>query len=181
MMKKFTIVLLGAVFVTLIACSIQSISADHLEPGTGLFITESKTSIVTSNNTNYQIHLHLIIRNGDGQLISVLENNVGGYIPHKITDDKFDYDFGKKEIVTVDNKKYEKVQWTTSGGFTPDEMNKKTKDYSIWKIGYCLDLSDIGHGKHQCLSIFQVLLPTITLEPGDVITQHWTILRELGG
>ena len=160
---------------------IQSVAADHLESGTGFFVTESKTNLVTSKNTNYQIYLQLVIRNGDGQLIGIIENNVGGYIPHKITDDKFDYDFGKKEIVTVDNKKYEKVQWTTSGGFTPDEMNKKTKDYSIWKIGYCLDLSDIGHGKRQCLSIFQALLPTITLEPGDVITQKWTILRELGG
>jgi len=103
--------LLSVVFVALIACSIQSVSADHLEPGTGLFITESKTSLVTSNNTNYQIHLQLVIRNGDDQLISVLENNVGGYIPHKITDDIFDTLMGKKEIVTIDNMKYEKVQY----------------------------------------------------------------------
>ena len=160
---------------------IQSATADHLESGTGLFVTESKTSLVASQNTNYQIHLQLVIRNGDGQLISVLENNVGGYIPHKITDRVFDTGMDKKEIVTIDNIKYEKVKRITSGGFTPDEMNKKTKDYSIWKIGYCLDLSDIGHGKHQCISIFQVLLPTITLELGDVATQEWTILRELGG
>ena len=88
---------------------------------------------------------------------------------------------GKKKIVTIDNIKYEKVQWTSSGGYTPDERNKKTKEYSIWKIGSCADFSGIGHGKHQCLSIFQVLLPTITLELGDTITQEWTILRELGG
>ena len=180
MTKKFTIVLLSAVFVILISCSIQSISADHLEPGSGLFITESETSIVTSNNTNYQIHLQLVIRNGDGQLISVLENNVGGYIPHEITDSIFDTAMGKKKIVIIDNIKYEKVQWTDSGGYTPDEGNKKTKEYSIWKIGTCADFSDIGHSKHQCISIFQVLLPTITLELGDVATQEWTILRELG-
>ena len=159
---------------------IQSVTADHLELGTGLFVTESKTSLVASQNTNYQIHLQLVIRNGDGQLISVLENDVGGYIPHKITDVIFDTAMGKKEIVTIDNIKYEKVQGTNSGGYTPDERNKKTKEYSIWKIGSCADFSDIGHGKHQCISIFQVLLPTITLELGDVATQDWTILRELG-
>jgi hypothetical protein len=180
-MKKFTIALLGAIFVTLVTCSIQSVSADHLEPGTGLFITENKTSLVTSHNTNYQIHLQLVIRNGDNQLISVLENNVGGYIPHKITDDIFDTAMGKKETVIIDNIKYEKVQWTSSGGYTPDERNKKTKEYSIWKIDSCADFSDIGHGKHQCISIFQVLLSTMTLELGDVATQEWTILRELGG
>ena len=160
---------------------VQSVTADHLESGTGLFVTESKTNLITSKNTNYQIHLQMVVRNGDGQLINVTENNIGAYIPHEITDDIFDTEMGKKEIVTIDNIKYEKVQWTTSGGFTPDEMNKKTKDYSIWKIGYCADFSDIGHGKHQCLSIFQVLLPTITLELDDAITNQWTILRELGG
>ena len=160
---------------------IQSATADHLESGTGLFVTESKTSLVASQNTNYQIHLQLVIRNGDGQLISVLENNVGGYIPHKITDVIFDTAMGKKEIVTIVNIKYEKVQGTNSGGYTSDERNKKTKEYSIWKIHTCADFSNIGHGKHQCISIFQVLLPTITLELGDVATQEWTILRELGG
>jgi len=35
-MKKFTMWLLSAVFVALIACSIQSISADH-ESGEGFF------------------------------------------------------------------------------------------------------------------------------------------------
>jgi len=160
---------------------IQSVTADHLESGTGLFVTESETNLIISKNTNYQIHLQMVIRNGDGQLINVLENNIGGYIPYKITDDIFDTEMGKKEIVTIDNIKYEKVEWTTSEVYTSNERNKKTKDYSIWKIGYCADFSDIGHGKHQCLSIFQVLLPTITLELGDVITQEWTILRELGG
>ena len=160
---------------------VQSVTADHLESGTGLFVTESKTNLITSKNTNYQIHLQMVIRNGDGQLINVTENNIGAYIPHEITDDIFDTEMGKKEIVTIDNIKYEKVEWTTSEVYTSNERNKKTKDYSIWKIGYCADFSDIGHGKHQCLSIFQVLLPTITLEPGDVVTNQWTILRELGG
>ena len=41
-MKKFTIALLGVIFVTLIAGSIQSISADHLEPGQGIFKEESE-------------------------------------------------------------------------------------------------------------------------------------------
>ena len=159
---------------------IQSVTADHLESGTGLFVAENEINLITSNNTNYQIHLQLVIRNGDGQLISVLENNVGGYIPHKITDVIFDTAMGKKEIVTIDNIKYEKVQGTNSGGYTSDERNKKTKEYSIWKIHTCADFSNIGHGKHQCISIFQVLLPTITLELGDVATQEWTILRELG-
>ena len=178
---------------------IQSVTADHLESGTGLFVTESKTNLITSKNTNYQIHLQMVIRNGDGQLINVLENNIGGYIPHKITDDIFDTEMGKKEIVTIDNIKYEKAQYTFSPtleqrwiGMYPifEEIPIKIKveggkilnvykDHSLWKIHYCADFSNIGHDGLQCIPIFQVLIPTITLEPSDVITHHWTILREL--
>ena len=199
-MKKFTMWLLSAIFLALITCSIQSVSADHLQPGTGLFITESKTSLVTSNNTNYQIHLQLVSRNGDGQLISVLESNVGGYIPHEITDSIFDTAMGKKEIITIDNIKYEKVQYTFSPTLvqrwvaiyplfsevviefeiTEDvraEMHDAVKNYSIWKLQHCADWE--GEHGFSCIPLFQVLVPTLTLEPDDVITLNWTILREL--
>jgi len=60
------------------------------------------------------------------------------------------------------------------------QMNEKTKDLSLWKIHYCADFADIGHHDGlQCIPVFQVLVPTMSLEPSDVITHHWTILREL--
>ena len=202
-MKKFTVGLLSAVFVALSACSIQSISADHLEPGQGIFSDEGEVELVTTQDTNYQVYLQTVLRNGDGQLISVAESTeAGAYIPHKISDHVFDTLMGKKEIVTIDNIKYEKVQYTFSPtlvqrwigmypifeeirikfNFEEDalvQLNKQNKDYSLWKIHYCADFSNIGHDGLQCIPILQVLIPTMTLEPTDVITHHWTILREL--
>ena len=199
-MKKFTIGLLSAIFVALIACSIQSISADHLEPGQGIFVDKGEVKLVTTQGTNYQVYLQTILRNGDDQLINITENTkTVAYIPHKITDYVFDTLMGKKEIVTIDNIKYEKVQYTFSPtleqrtmGMYPifaetnikfkmegdalAQMNEERKDYSIWKIHYCATFE--GHG-YSCIPIFQVLVSTMTLEPHDVITQQWTILREL--
>ena len=199
-MKKFTIALLGVIFVTLIAGSIQSISADHLEPGQGIFKEESEVELVTTHGSNYQIYLQTVFRNGDDQLINVSETTeIGSYIPHKITDHVFDTLMGKKEIITIDNIKYEKVQYIFSPtleqrwtGFYPifseiplefkyeegavAKMNKKIKNYSIWKIHYCAAFE--GHG-YTCIPVFQALVPTMTLEPDDVVTQQWTILREL--
>ena len=199
-MKRFTIGLLSAIFVALIACSIQSISADHLEPGQGIFKDVGAVELVTTQGTNYQVYLQTILRNGDDQLINITENTkTGAYIPHKITDYVFDTLMGKKEIVTIDNIKYEKVQYTFSPtleqrtmGMYPifaetnikfkmegdalAQMNEEHKDYSIWKIHYCATFE--GHG-YSCIPIFQVLVSTMTLEPHDVITQQWTILREL--
>jgi len=201
-MKKFTIALFGAIFVALIACSIQSVSADH-ETGKGIFKNESEVNLVTTENTNYQVYLQAVLRNGDGQLINVTENTkTAAYIPHEIADYVFDTLMGEKEIITIDNIKYEKVQYTFSPtleqrwmgmypifeqirikfNFEGDalvQMNKQAKDYSLWKIHYCADFSNIEHDGLQCIPVFQALIPTITLEPTDVITHQWTLLREL--
>ncbi len=198
-MKWLVTPLLGVIFVALIACSIQSISADH-ESGKGIFKDKSEVNIVTTHNSDYQVYLQAILRNGDGQLINVTETTAtGAYIPHEIADYVFDTLMGEKEIVTIDNIKYEKVQYTFSPtleqrwiGMYPifEEIPIKIKveggkilnvykDHSLWKIHYCADFSNIGHDGLQCIPIFQVLIPTITLEPNDVITHHWTILREL--
>ena len=199
-MKGFTIALVGIIFVVLIACSVQSISADHTEPGIGIFVNENKVDIIPTQNSNYKIYIQTVLRNADGELINVTESTENGaYVPHKISDDAFDTLMGKKEIVTIDNIKYEKVQYT----FTPTlvqrwtaiyplfsevviefkveedarmDMNSYVKDYSIWKLQHCADWGD-DHGL-SCIPLFQVLVPTITLEPDDVITLNWTILRE---
>jgi len=198
-MKKFTMWLLSAVFVALIACSIQSVSADH-ESSEGIFKDKSEVNLVTTQDSDYQVYLQAVLRNGDGQLINVTENTkTAAYIPHEIADYVFDTLMGEKEIVTIDNIKYEKAQYTFSPtleqrwiGMYPifEEIPIKIKveggkilnvykDHSLWKMHYCADFSNIGHDGLQCIPVFQVLIPTITLEPSDVIIHHWTILREL--
>ena len=201
-MKWWVMPLLGAIFVALIAGSVQSISADH-ESGNGIFKNEHEVELADTKNTKYQVYLQAVLRNGDGHLISVVESTANaGHISHKLTDDIFDTLMGKKEIIIIDNIKYEKVRYTFSPtleqrwmGMYPIleqitininvkgdalvQINKKIKDHNVWKIHYCADFANIGHDGLQCIPIFQVLVPTMTLEPTDVITQHWTILREL--
>ena len=201
-MKWLVMPLLGAVFVALIACSIQSVSADH-ESSEGIFKDKSEVNLVTTQDSDYQVYLQAVLRNGDGQLINVTETTAtGAYIPHEITDYVFDTLMGKKEIIIIDNIKYEKVQYTFSPtleqrwigmypifeevpikikveGLAEDEVFNVTKDHALWKIHYCADFSSIGHDGLQCIPIFQVLVPSITLEPGDVVTHQWTILRAM--
>ena len=99
-MKWLIIPLLGVIFVVLLAGSVQSISADLPEPF--VFNVELKDS-------KYQVYVQIVHRNEGGQLISVTESSLSGaYLPHKITDDIFDTLMGEKEIVTIDNIKYEK-------------------------------------------------------------------------
>ena len=198
--KKFTIVL-SAIFLTFIAYSGQSVIADHDEPGDGIYKSVGDVNLVTTTqDSKWKVSLQAILRTGDGQLINVTESSVSvAYIPHKITDHVFDTLMGEKEIVTIDNTKYEKVQYTYTPTLehrflglypifsenyslefesTPEAREKmgEHRDFSLWKIHYCATFK--GHG-FSCLPIFQDLVPMITLEQNDVITHQWTILRIL--
>jgi len=198
-MKKFTIALLGVIFVTLIAGSIQSISADHLEPGQGIFKEESEVELVTTHGSNYQIYLQTVLRNVDGQMISVAEGMHGFVIPHQVTDHVFDTLMGKKEIVTIDNIKYEKVQYTFSPTleqrtvktypifeefpieYTVEEdvraqLKEQDQNYYRWIIHYCATFK--GH-VYTCIPMFQSFAPVEHVTYTDVITHQWTILRVL--
>ena len=198
--RKFTIVLLSAIFLTLISYSAQSVAADHLEPGDGIYKNLGDVNIVPTKDSKYKIHLQLILRTNDGQLINITESSrSGAYVPHAIADHVFDTLMGKKEIITIDNVTYEKVQYrytpTLEHRFmglypifsenydlvfesTPEAREKmhEHKEFSMWKIHYCATFE--GHG-FSCIPVFQDLVPNMTLEKHDVITHQWTILRIL--
>ena len=197
-MKKFTIVLSSIIFIILIGSSVQSVVADHLESGDGIYKDFGDVNIVTTIDSKWQVNLQTILRTSDGQLINVTESTANAaYIPHRITDHVFDTLMGEKEIVTIDNTKYEKVQYTYTPGLehrfmglypifsenydlefksTPEarEQMYLHKDFAQWKIHYCATFK--GHG-FSCLPIFQDLVPTMTLENDDIVTLQWTILR----
>ena len=176
-MKEFTIVLLGAIFVVLIADSIQSISADHLEPSQGIFKDEKQVSFSSTKDSKYLIHLQVVVRNAQGQLISVSETMGGKYLAHEITDHVFDKMLGKKEIAIIDNMKYEKahhtqiknVQDLALEGVRYDDIQSK------WFIEYCVETNE------QCdwHVAFATLTSHISLEEDDVVTIHWTVLRAM--
>ena len=197
---KFIIVLLSVILVVLIGCFTQSVIADHSEPGDGIYKDASDVNLAITQDSKWKVNLQIILRTGDGQLINVTESTTNAaFIPHRITDHVFDTLMGEKEIITIDNTKYEKVQYTFTPTLehrfmglypifsehydlefesTPEarEQMHKQKDYSMWKIHYCATFE--GHG-FSCIPVFQDLVPTMTLEQDDIITHQWTILRIL--
>ena len=198
-MNTFVIQLLSTIFVVLIIGSIQSVTADHSEPGQGIFKNEREIEAVPIQDSNYQIYLQTVLRNGDGQLISVAEGMYGFVLHHQVTDHVFDTLMGKKEIVTIDNIKYEKVQYTFSP--TLEQRTEKTypifeefpieyvveedaraqmkediRDYYRWVIHYCATFK--GH-VYTCIPMFQSFAPVELVTYTDTVTHQWTILRVL--
>jgi len=175
-MKEFVIPLLGIIFVLLLADSVESVAADHLEPGEGVFIDENRVNLVSTKDSKYHVHLQVEVRNAQGQLISISETANVNHIPHGITDNTFDTLMGEKEIVTIDNIKYEKIQYT--GTLDIEQLlpppKKPSHFIGNWVISLCSVFDKHGY---TCISPWQANSSFVSLEEDDVVKNYWTILR----
>ena len=177
-MQKSTIVLLSTIFVTLITCSVQSVTADHLESGDVFFTDETHVNLVPTKDSKFQVYLQIEVRNAQDQLVSVSSAVHGKYLPHEITDYVFDAElvsfFGEKKIITIDNIKYEKVQYTIISEAQELPVWHPNDFLTWWFIDITANID--GHGL-VLFPIFDAMVPLAFLEEDDVLTLHWTILR----
>jgi len=155
--------MLGCVFTVLIVCCVQPVLAqditDVLKP-------------VPMKDAEYQFHLQMVLRDSDGRLISVTESTNGYYIPHAVTDEAFDIHFGEKEIVIVDNIKYEKVQY----------REEYSLDLPLKLMFFIPAILEVSYGSETVTLeafIFQAFVPLVYLEEDDVVDTQWTIFRKL--
>ena len=178
-MKWLVIPLLGVFFVTLIAGSTQSVTADHLEPGQGIYKDENSVNLISTKDSKYQIYIQVQVRNEQGQLVSISEASRGNYLPHEMTDYVFNERLGKKEIIIIDNIKYEKVQYinTVDMKQLKHTIDPTSAFIGLLVVNFCGEIVS-GHG-FSCISIFQIDTEVGVLSETDVITNKWTILREL--
>ena len=191
-MKGFAVPLLGFIFVALITSYIPFSAGDASADTMVVSEDKDKLNNIPTHDSKYKIYLHVLVRNAQGELIGIADTGeksrlVSGpqYLPHEITDEIFDMLNVKKEIITVDNIKYEKIQisdsyeqtMTTTTYFNQNlfEMNDREPS-ATWMLTVCGELvQKLGY---DCVNIFQCYTSLVYLEVGDIITSHWTILRE---
>ncbi len=178
-MKKLTVVLFSIIFTTLIIGSIQYVSADHLLlDGKGIFKNEDTANKSSTKDSKYQLHVQVVVRNAGGQLISIAEANYGVFIPHEITDHTFNEKLGEREIITIDNIKYEKIQYADilDTRQLMGDVSRTSHVAGLWMIQLCGEVDEHGH---SCLPIFQANTPQVSITQEDVVINQWTILREM--
>mgnify|MGYP001262875342 CR=1 FL=1 len=191
-MKVFTISLLGIIFATLITSSILPITADESVDNEVSFEDTGKLNAITTEDPKYKIYLHVLVRNTQGVLITVAEtlpceagNYCSEYFNHEVTDYAFDL-LAKKETITINDVKYEKIQFSDSYGQTADTITYH-KQYLFdmydreptgrWVVEICGEaLNEFGF---ECIQIFQSRTSIVWLEVGDVTTANWTILKKI--
>ena len=180
-MKGFTIVLLSVIFVALVSSSVQSIYADHiLRDGKGIFKDRNTVNLVElgQEDSKYQIHLLVEVRTAQGQLISISEatHSQIEYIGYEMMSKGIE-DLGKKEIIAIDGTKFEKVQHAKVVDAKQLIAGKQTSHFTgLWQLIVCGIIE--GHGQ-TCIPILQASTSYVFITEEDVITNQWTILREL--
>ena len=164
-MEKFAMVMLGAIFVTLIVSSFQSLAA------------QNENDVM---NSEYKIHLQVVVRDANEQLVSVIESTntkiFPTYLPDGTLDEGFiDYMFDRElqndyQVITIDGTKYEKVVWTTPIQETDPGMTVTTTS----QLDICAPFEVYGE---ICIPSFGADLAQIYLDVNFTTIEKWTVLR----
>ena len=166
---------------TLVIGSIQYASADHSLGGQGIFKNEDDVNLDFTKDSKWLIHLQIVVRDTQDQLVSVTEVTHGSYIPHEVSDYIFDEYLGEKEIINIGKVSYEKAELIETKNVKEVPFRTSFEDMqAFWGIEYCIKTKE--HGNEQgisCIPVFQTNTPHVSLDEDDTFTQHWTILREI--
>mgnify|MGYP001163955822 FL=1 len=164
-MEKFAIVMLGAIFVTLIVSSFQSLAA------------QNENDVM---NSEYKIHLQVIIRDTNEQLVSVIESTNTKIFPTYLPDGTLvegfiDYIFNQElqnnyQVITIDSTKYEKVVWTTPIQETDPGMIVTTTS----QLDICGTFEVYGE---MCIPSLGASFSWIDLDLSFTTIDKWTVLR----
>ena len=186
------------IFLTLITNSAQSTAVD--DSGGNEMVSEDvdKLNAVPTKDSKYKIYLNTVVRNTQGELISVAEGSwcklfeidCSVHMHPEITDYAFDTLLGEKEIITIDNIMYEKVQFNTRSEYTWLFDTSDRKQVGVWEfydhtsfantafVEVCGEVMLQSTG-YECNKIFYSRASFVYFESGDVATTNWTILRDL--
>ena len=197
-MKWFALLLSYIIFLTLITNSAQSTAVD--DSGGNEMVSEDvdKLNAVPTKDSKYKIYLNTVVRNTQGELISVAEGSwcklfeidCSVHMHPEITDYAFDTLLGEKEIITIDNIMYEKVQFSTWSEYTWLFDTSDRKQVGVWEfydhtsfantafVEVCGEVMLQSTG-NECNKIFYSRASFVYFESGDVATTNWTILRDL--
>ena len=165
-MEKLSNAVLFTLFATVILGSFQPVFSDDVT---------DRFEILPIKNSEYQFHVQGVHRDVDSNLISLIESTSGYYVHHEITNQAFDNCFGsdicKKEIVTIEDKNYEKIQFTI----------EHKQAHTLFMLYIMAELSVTDNNKIVIVDapILQAFIPLTYMAEGDVIYAQWTVLRTI--
>ena len=116
------------------------------------------------DESKYDIHLRVTVRNPEGELVSVIESKSGRYMPVSFTDEVFNTFFEIEEVIEINGQKFEKATFSES---------YITDNDSIGNFFYEVNMND------YLIRVFEIFPPHVGIETNDELYVKWTISKKL--
>ena len=120
----------------------------------------SGTPTISTNNSEYEVHVLVTVRDEDGNLIAVTESNNARYLPSEYTEIWWKQ-LDKKEYISYENG-FEIFQKSSTMISNEDHLGMIT-------------LERVTHGYN--IVVFEAFIPMIQMEKTDTAEVQWTIIK----
>ena len=164
------------IIVCLTLFSVFSVSAF----GQTMFLNPSEDSLIEIENSKFTASSINVLRNSNGELISVFRTEASKYLPDPITDQFIDtLPIMKKGVFEKKNVEMKQVEvnYYYEKCITEIYQVPGYADQCNWYHRAYVTSLGINNDKGERFEIFRGLNHSYTVKPSDSVTSFWTIIR----
>jgi len=172
MQKKIIFVVIGLSLVSLISTNVYAQS---------LYVDSHSGDLQRIENSKYFASVVNVLRNSDGEIVSVVTSTATRYLPKPVTDQFLDsIPIMKKGIVEGKNVEMRQVSvdYNYEKCLTEVFQVPGYSDQCNWYHRAFVTSLGINNEKGESFEIFRGLNHGFLVKPLDTVTSHWTIIRK---
>ena len=145
-----------------------------------LYVNPDEDSLIKIKDSKYFASSINVLRNSNGELISVVKTEASKYLPNPITDQFIDtLPIMKEGIINTKNIEMRQVEVNYNYEKCITEMYQVPgyADQCNWYHRAYVTSLGINNDKDERFEIFRGLNHSYTVKPSDSVTSFWTIIR----
>ena len=148
--------------------------------GQSLYVNPDEDNLIKIKDSKYFASSINVLRNSNGELISVVKTEASRYLPNPITDQFIDtLPIMKEGIFNTKNIEMRQVEVNYNYDKCITEMYQVpgyTDQCNWYHRAYVTSLG-VNNDKGERFEIFRGLNHSYTVKPSDSVTSFWTIIR----
>ena len=148
--------------------------------GQSLYVNPDEDNLIKIKDSKYFASSINVLRNSNGELISVVKTEASKYLPNPITDQFINtLPIMKEGIVNTKNIEMRQVEVNYNYEKCITEMYQVPgySDQCNWYHRAYVTSLGITDDMGERFEIFRGLNHSYTVKPGDSVTSYWTIIR----
>ena len=145
-----------------------------------LYVNPDEDNLIKIKDSKYFASSINVLRNSNGELISVVKTEASKYLPNPITDQFIDtLPIMKEGIINTKNIEMRQVEVNYNYEKCITEMYQVPgyADQCNWYHRAYVTSLGINNDKDERFEIFRGLNHSYTVKPSDSVTSFWTIIR----